>query len=119
MPGESVGVDCFYVGRRQGTKGTLWQYTAIDIASGFAWAELHTSERNPVARHTKSLVHRVASELAATGWRLQAAITDNGSELRSKEFTSQLQRLGAPHRRIRAGRPTSNGHVERLQPTLP
>jgi transposase len=40
-PGELVGVDCFYVGRLAGTKGTVWQYTAIDVASGFAWAELH------------------------------------------------------------------------------
>ena len=85
MPGEIVGVDCFYIGRLQGTKGTLWQYTAIDIASGYAWAELHTSERNPIARHTKSLVHRVASELAAAGWKLQAVISDNGSEFRSQE----------------------------------
>jgi hypothetical protein len=35
-----------YVGRLSGTKGTVWQYTAIDVASGFAWAELHTSTRN-------------------------------------------------------------------------
>ena len=89
-PGEIVGIDCFYIGRLQGTKGTLWQYTAIDVASGYAWAELHTSERNPIARHTKSLVHRVATELAAAGWKLHAVISDNGSEFRSKEFTSEL-----------------------------
>src|SRR5207247_5773022 len=34
-----------YVGRLAGTKGTVWQYTAIDVASGFAWAELHTTPR--------------------------------------------------------------------------
>jgi hypothetical protein len=67
QPGEIAGVDCFYTGRLQGTTGTLWQYTAIDIASCYAWAELHTSERNPVACHTRSLVHRFASELAAAG----------------------------------------------------
>jgi hypothetical protein len=33
-PGEIVGLDCFYVGRLSGTKGTAWQYTAIDVASG-------------------------------------------------------------------------------------
>jgi len=82
-PGELVGLDCFYVGRLQGTKGTIWQYAAIDIASGFAWAELHTSARNPIARHTRSLVHRVASELAAAGWKLRAAISDDGSEFRA------------------------------------
>jgi transposase InsO family protein len=117
-PGEVVGIDCFYVGRLAGTKGVVWQYTAIDVASGFAWAELHTSPRNPIARHTRSLVHHVASELAAAGWKLKAAISDNGSEFRSKEFSQELERLGVQHRRIRAGRPTSNGHVERLQLTI-
>jgi len=117
-PGELVGLDCFYVGRLAGTKGTVWQYTAIDIASGFAWAQLHTSERNPIAAHTRSLVHHVASELAAAGWKLMAVISDNGSEFRSQEFTSELKRLAVQHRRIRAGRPTSNGHVERLQLTI-
>jgi hypothetical protein len=46
-PGEKVGMDCFYVGRLSGAKGTVWQYTAIDVASGFAWSELHASDRNP------------------------------------------------------------------------
>jgi len=117
-PGEIVGVDCFYVGRLAGTKGTVWQYTAIDVASGFAWAQLHTSERNPIARHARSLVHHVACELAAAGWKLRAVISDNGSEFRAKEFTGELECMGAEHRRIRAGRPTSNGHVERLQLTI-
>ena len=117
-PGEIVGVDCFYVGRLAGTKGTVWQYTAIDIASSYAWAELHTSERNPIARHTKSLIHRVATELAAAGWKLGAVISDNGSEFRAKDFTDELAALKAQHRRIRAGRPTANGNVERLQLTI-
>ncbi len=33
QPGEKVQLDCFYVGRLSGTKGTVWQYTAIDVAS--------------------------------------------------------------------------------------
>jgi transposase len=32
-PGEKVQLDCFYVGRLSGTKGTVWQYTAVDVAS--------------------------------------------------------------------------------------
>src|SRR5208283_5888076 len=55
---------------------------------------------------------------SAAGWKLAAVISDNGSEFRSKEFTSELTGLGVQHRRIRAGRPTSNGHVERLQLTI-
>jgi transposase InsO family protein len=117
-PGELVGLDCFYVGRLSGTKGTVWQYTAIDVASGYAWAALHTSPRNPLAKHCTTLVSRVASELAQAGWKLQTVITDNGSEFRSHQLADALTRLGVNQRRIRAGRPTSNGHVERLQLTI-
>jgi transposase InsO family protein len=117
-PGQLVGLDCFFIGRLSGTRGSVWQYTAIDLASGFAWAELHGSPKNPRARHCRALVERVAQELARAGWRLEAAITDNGSEFRSREFTSALAELGVEHRRIRAGRPTANGDVERLQQTI-
>ena len=117
-PGELVGLDCFYVGRLSGTKGTVWQYTAIDVASSFAWAELHTSPRNPAAKHCSTLVKRVAAELAAAGWQLERVITDNGSEFRSHQLVDTLAELKVEQRRIRAGRPTSNGHVERLQLTI-
>jgi transposase InsO family protein len=62
----------------------------LDVASGFAWAELHTSARNPIAKHCSTLVERVARELAQAGWQRQAAITDNGSEFRSSAVTSTL-----------------------------
>jgi transposase InsO family protein len=117
-PGELVGLDCFYIGRLSGTKGAVWQYTAIDLASGYAWAELHASPRNPRVEHCSALVRRVASELARVGWRLQAVITDNGSEYRARAFTDTLGQLGLEQRRIRAGRPQTNGHVERLQQTI-
>ena len=45
-------------------------------------------------------------------------ISDNGSEFRAKDFTDELAALEAQHRRIRAGRPTANGNVERLQLTI-
>jgi transposase InsO family protein len=117
-PGELIGLDCFFIGRLSGTKGAVWQYTAIDVRSGFAWAELHASPRNPAARHCSRLVARVASELAAAGWRLQAVITDNGSEFRARTFTDTLAALGIEQRRIHAGRPSANGQVERLQLTI-
>jgi transposase InsO family protein len=117
-PGEKVQLDCFYVGRLSGTKGTVWQYTAIDVASAFAWAELRTSERNPRARHTRELVNRVARELKTAGWKLREVGTDNGSEFRSRQFGAAVERLGARQRFIKAGRPNSNGCVERLQLTI-
>jgi transposase InsO family protein len=117
-PGELVGLDCFYVGRLSGTKGAVWQYTAIDVASSFGWAELHATPKNPAAQHCRSLVERVADQLARAGWRLEAVITDNGSEFRAGHFAQALERLGVEQRRIRAGRPQTNGHVERLQQTI-
>ena len=118
LPGEKVQLDCFYVGRLSGTKGTVWQYTGIDVASSFCWAELHTSERNPRSRHTRELLHRIARELAQAGWKLQEVTTDNGSEFRARDFQSAVTGLGAGQRFIRAGRPNSNGCVERVQLTI-
>jgi transposase InsO family protein len=118
VPGEKVQLDCFYVGRLSGTKGTVWQYTAIDVASSFCWAELHATERNPRSRHTRELLHRVAAELAAAGWKLQEVTTDNGSEFRARDFGQAVEQLGARQRFIRAGRPNSNGCVERVQLTI-
>jgi transposase InsO family protein len=118
LPGEKVQLDCFYVGRLSGTKGTVWQYTATDVASAYAWAELHTSARNPSARHTRELLHRVAKQLKAAGWQLREVTTDNGSEFRSREFRNAVDHLEARQRFIKAGRPNSNGCVERLQLTI-
>ena len=118
LPGRKVQLDCFYVGRLSGTRGTVWQYTAIDVASAYAWAELRTSERNPRARHTRELLHRVAKELRAAGWKLGEVTSDNGSEFRAGEFRDTVERLGARQRFIKAGRPNSNGCVERLQLTI-
>jgi hypothetical protein len=60
----------------------------------------------------------VAKKLAGRGWRLEAVTTDNASECRSQEFNATLAALGGEHLSIRAGRPTSNGCVERVQQTL-
>jgi hypothetical protein len=46
-PGELVQLDCFCIGRLSGTKGTVWQDTAIDVASAYAWATLQVTMRNP------------------------------------------------------------------------
>ncbi len=117
-PGELVQMDCFFIGRLSGTQGSVWQYTAIDVASGYAWAELHTSPRNPRSRHCQALLHRLAHELSLCGWTLETITSDNGSEFRAKDFGDAVANLGARQRFIRAGRPTSNGCVERLQLTI-
>ena len=118
VPGDLVQFDCFHVGRLAGTKGRVWQYTAIDVASLYLWTELHNTPLNPAAKFTSALARRVAGDLAAAGWKLQAISTDNGSEFRSAAFRATIQGLGADHRFIRAGRPQSNGCVERVQRTV-
>jgi transposase InsO family protein len=118
VPGELVQLDWFHIGRLTGTKGRVWQPTAIDVASFFTWAEIHVTPLNPAARHTSALVRRVAAELAAAGWRLQAVSTDSDSEFRSQEFRRAVATTGAHHRFIHAGRPRSNGCVERVQRTI-
>ena len=118
LPGDLVQVDCFHVGRLTGTKGRVWQYTAVDVASSFIWAELHLTPLNPAARFTSQLVHRVARELALAGWNLKAVSTDNASEFRSSEFRTVVKTLGVEQRFIRAGRPQTNGAVERAQRTV-
>ena len=46
-PGEKVQMDCFFVGRLSGIEGHRLAIHRRDVASGFVWAELHSSERNP------------------------------------------------------------------------
>src|SRR3990170_6763915 len=75
-PGELVGMDSFYVGRLAGTRGAVWQLTAIDVHSSYAWAELVSCPRgNPTGLQTPRLARRVAAELAAAGSRLERRLT--------------------------------------------
>lgn len=118
-PGELVGIDCFYVGRLKGTEGKIWQLTAIDVASSFAWAELVVCPNdNPTAAQTSKLARRVAKDLKAAGWRLERVLSDNGNEFRGLPFGDTLAKLGARHSRIHAGRPQTNGNVEALHKTI-
>jgi len=118
-PGAMVQLDCFYVGRLHGTKGSIWQHTAIDVHSGFCWAELErATSGSPSWRWTSALARRVAADLARCGWKLDVVVTDNGNEFRNTNFTRAIETMRARHRFIPAGRPTSNGAVERVQRTI-
>jgi transposase InsO family protein len=117
-PGELVGVDCFFVGRLKGTRDPVWQVTAIDCYSSYAWADLVTCPTGqPTASQTSKLARRAAADLAQAGWKLERVLTDNGNEFRSG-FDQHLTKRGIRHTRIHAGRPQTNGHVERLHKTI-
>jgi transposase InsO family protein len=108
----------FCIGRLSGTKGTVWQYTAIDVASAYTWATLQVTRRNPSAVWTSALAQKVAADLAARGWRLERVMTDNASEFRAATFGQTMAKLKTRHSFIRAGRPQTNGCVERVQQTI-
>jgi hypothetical protein len=103
-PGQLVQLDCFCIGRLAGTKGTVWQYTAIDVASASTWATLQVTRRNPSAQWTSALARTVAADLAERGWKLERVMSDNAQEFRSAVFRATITKLGARHRFIRAGR---------------
>jgi transposase InsO family protein len=117
-PGELVGIDCFFVGRLRGAKHPVWQITAIDCYSSYAWADLVTCPTGqPVAAQTSRLAQRVAADLARCGWKLERVISDNGNEFKDS-FDRLLQQRQIRHTRIRPGRPQTNGHVENLHKTI-
>lgn len=117
-PGELVGIDCFYVGRLRGTEGAIWQLTAIDVASSFAWVELVVAKQgNPTSKQTSKLARRVAADLKAAGWCLRRLLSDNGNEFKG-DFTKTVSQLKCKHTRIHAGRPQTNGNVEALHRTI-
>jgi transposase InsO family protein len=125
-PGDLVQIDCFYVGSFKETRlsasknirGKVWQYTAIDVASSWVWTELETSRHNPQTAVASKLAHRVAQDIQQWGHAWTAATTDNGNEFRSQLFADTLTGLGVEHRFIKAGRPQTNGKVERVQGTI-
>jgi transposase InsO family protein len=124
-PGDLVQFDCFQIGRLKEARltgrkvpGIVWQYTAIDVASSFTWAELHTTARNPSGVHTTALAIRVAADLARWDWHWKSASTDRGNEFVDHRFQHALAGLGVRHRFIAPGRPQSNGKVEQVQNTI-
>lgn len=116
-PGELVGIDCFFVGRLQGAKGPVWQITAIDCYSSYAWADLVVTDGQPTVEQTSKLANRVAQELQAAGWQLERVLSDNGNEFGRRGFGERIP-AGVMHTKIRSGRPQTNGHVERLHRTI-
>jgi hypothetical protein len=114
-PGEKVQLNCFFIGRLTGTERSVWPYTA---ASGFLWAELHATDRNPRASWTAS---------SSTAWPESCRRPAGGSgrsppttapSFGAGQFRSAVETLAARQRLIKAGRPDSNSCLERAQPAI-
>jgi transposase InsO family protein len=91
---------------------------AVHRAIDYTWATLQVTRRNPSAHWTSALARTVAADLASRGWTLERVMSDNAPEFRSAAFQQTISQLGARHRFIRAGRPQTNGCVERVQQTI-
>ena len=100
-PGELVGIDCFYVGRLKGTKGAIWQLTAIDVASSFGWAELVVCKHGqPNRQQTSKLARRVAgSSRPPAGASSACSPTTATSSTATSTRRSQALRPPQPHPR--------------------
>ena len=105
-------------GAGDGSLHAMLPETVAAEAIDRGWAELHPGPvKHPSSRWTSALAKKVASDLAARGWRLETVTTDHGSEFKG-HFGPALADLGAHHRRNVAGRPQSNGCVERIHETI-
>jgi len=113
-PGELVCFDCFYVGKLKGV-GKVWQITACDAASSYAWATLFVGD--PRAAVAARFLRTVAKNLHRLGWPLQRVLTDGGSEFKG-DFDQACGRLHVRHTRTKPRHAFTNGFVERLQGTI-
>jgi hypothetical protein len=105
-----VGIDCFSVGRLRETHGAIWQLTAIDVYSSYAWAELVICpNNNPTAAQTSKLARRVGLDLRDAGWKLERVLSDNGNEFRGRPFAATSSALRPATRAFTPGarRPTA------------
>ncbi len=118
QPGELICLDLFYVGCLKGV-GRIYQMTACDAATSFAWAKLYTDKSAETAgdflKHLQRTSHGVA---------IQALLTDNGKEFtthwRSKNhlFERALTEQKIEHRYTQVRHPWTNGFAERLNRTI-
>jgi len=117
-PGELVCLDLFYVGCLKGV-GRIYQMTACDAATSFAWAKLYTDKSAETAcdflEHLQQVSH---------GVRIQALLTDNGKEFtthwgsKDHRFERALADRGIQHRYTQVRHPWTNGFAERLNRTI-
>ena len=73
--------------------------------------QLHAAA-SPAQRRPRSSLDASPPNCSAAGWRLERALTDNGSEFRGALRPNDSSGSADAQTRIRAGRPQTNGAVE-------
>lgn len=117
-PGHIIGMDVFYVGTLKGV-GRIYQFTAIDTYSSYAWAKLYTDKSALSA--CDFLIHVTNTSLGVT---VCSVMTDNGKEFtthhvsKDHKFERVLSELTIKHRFTKVRHPWTNGACEHLNRTL-
>lgn len=128
-PGELVHVDVKKLGRigrighrihgdrRRRVRGIGWEYVhvALDDCTRLGYAEVLPDEQGPT---TAAFLRRAVLWFEQHGVRVQALLSDNGGNYRSRVVAALLQTLRIPHRWTRPYRPQTNGKAERFIRTL-
>jgi transposase InsO family protein len=116
-PGYLVAMDTAYVGTIKGI-GRIYQMTAIDTFSNYAWAKVYTAKTAKSAcdflLHIKNNTH---------GRFISRILTDNGLEFtthhqsKNHKFEDLLSFYKIKHTYTKIRHPWTNGAVERLNQT--
>jgi transposase InsO family protein len=111
QPLKQIGIDLIDM-TRYASKGYTWILTAIDLFSKKAWAvALKDKTGQSVAEGMKHIVREIDDTP-------DSIRSDNGSEFISKEFRAYMQEAGIKQVFSLAGKPQSNGQVERFNGIL-
>ncbi len=117
-PGHIIGMDVFYVGTLKGV-GRIFQFTAIDTYSSYAWAKLYTDKSAVSACDFMMHVYNNSLDIP-----IQSVLTDNGLEFtthhtsKNHSFERLVHELAIKHRLTKVRHPWTNGACERLNRTL-
>jgi len=129
-PGELVHLDVKKLGKfwrpghrsegtRQGTRnrGAGWEFVhvAVDDTTRLAYVEVLPSERGD---DTVAFLGRALEFFARYGITVQALLTDNGTNYRSRVFAAACHEHQLRHLRTRPYRPQTNGKAERFIQTM-
>jgi len=117
-PGYLVAIDTYYIGTLKGI-GRIYQMTAIDTFSNYAWAKVYTSKSAKSA--CDFLIH---IRNYSYGRKISRILSDNGLEFtthhqsKKHKFEDLLAFYKIKHNYIKIRHPWTNGAVERLHHTI-
>jgi transposase InsO family protein len=117
-PGYLLAIDTYYIGTLKGI-GRIYQMTAIDTFSNYAWAKVYTAKSAISACDFLLYIQNQAH-----GRKISRILTDNGLEFtthhasKKHKFEHLLSFYKIKHKYTKIRHPWTNGAVERLHQTI-